>query len=161
MCTYEYLLATVNYMQNAVEVESDRILLAPVCMVRLFTLCGTRNVVLMEEVNMLATVTSLFIRVWVYVPFSAISFHSNNPSSYVHLQTFYSIQRLWLWIILWFHILVSYGLRILWGTVLCLVSTGQQETIFPACNQLSQRLSSNSCVRFHAKRLQPVLCSVP
>jgi len=59
LCTYEYLLATVNYVQIAV--ESDRILMAPVCTVRLFTLWGTRGVVLMEEANMPVTVTSLFI----------------------------------------------------------------------------------------------------
>jgi hypothetical protein len=49
-CTYEYLLVTVNYVRNAVEVESDRIFMAPVCcMVKLFTPWGTRGVVLMEK----------------------------------------------------------------------------------------------------------------
>jgi hypothetical protein len=48
----------------------------------------------MEEANMPATVTSLFIKVWVYVLFSVISFRSTSPYSYLHLQTYYSIQRL-------------------------------------------------------------------
>jgi len=35
---------------------------------------------------------------------------------------------------------------------------GNRKLIFPACSQLSQRPSSTSCVRFHAKWQQPVLC---
>jgi len=88
LCTYEYLLTTVNYVQNAVEVELDLILIAPVCMDSFFALWGTRVLVFVEEANMPATVTSLFIKIWVYVLFSSISFHSNNPFSYVHLQTY-------------------------------------------------------------------------
>ena len=63
MCTYEYLLATVNYVQNAVVVKSDRILMAPACKDNCLH-SGVRGlVVFMEEVNMPTTLTSLYIKV--------------------------------------------------------------------------------------------------